>query len=185
MKEHPILYTDEMVRAYLDGQKTMTRRLAWQDNGKPSKWQKVQVGNVLWGREAHYIIAEGRQYFYRATGGYSNHKAFDEAEGNAPLVWRGPWKPNIFMPRKVCRILQTVTAVGVERLHDITKAEAIAEGIERDGDGWREYSKGATDCCHHPVDSYASLWESIYGYGSWDLNPEIVVLSFEPFGGAA
>lgn len=46
--EKPILFTDEMVRAILGGQKTVTRRTG-------PTWAGVQPGTVLWVRECHAI----------------------------------------------------------------------------------------------------------------------------------
>ena len=127
-----------------------------------------QPGDRLWVRETHYIIGEGTQFFYKATGGFSQHKEYDEANGNPPLQWHGPWKPSIFMPRHASRITLEITGVRVERLQDISRGDAMAEGCPlpnmAQGDDPRKW--------------YAELWESINGPGSWDANPWVWCLSF-------
>jgi hypothetical protein len=86
------------------------------------------------------------------------------------------------MPRWASRITLQVTGVRVERLQDISQADAIAEGIERVGP-WKNYwlgDRGAAGMhCSSAVMSYRTLWESINGPGSWDANPWVWVIEFE------
>lgn len=87
------------------------------------------------------------------------------------------WKPSIHMPRTACRITLEVAAVRVERLQEISEADAIEEGVEPSIYGWKDYLKrdlhlGEADA------SYASLWESINGPGSWEANPFVWVITF-------
>ena len=105
------------------------------------------------------------------------------------------WKPSIFMPRVASRITLEITAVRSERLHAITEADAIAEGIEqRESCAWNNYhfhsahpKRGVTvtDEQHRirgyvdPRNSYRSLWQSINGAGSWDANPWVWVIEFK------
>lgn len=78
------------------------------------------------------------------------------------------WRPSIHIPRWASRILLEVTAVRVERLQEISDADALAEGCSsadmRDGD--------------RLASVYARLWESINGPGSWDTNPWVWVVEF-------
>lgn len=75
------------------------------------------------------------------------------------------WKPSIHMPRWASRISLEVTAVRVERLQDISEADARAEGA-------------AAPPHLSYRDGYAWLWDSINGPGAWDLNPYVWCISF-------
>lgn len=93
------------------------------------------------------------------------------------------WKPSIHMPRWACRILLEVTGVRVERLQDISDADCWAEGIE-EVDGTLdpvkicELAKRMGRCIDDPSPTFAALWESIGGAGSWDANPWVWVIEF-------
>jgi len=98
------------------------------------------------------------------------------------------WTPSIHMPRWASRITLEITSVRVERLQDISEADAIAEGIERlDYQGqtsWRDYSlndewAAISPMLDSPIASYKTLWESLNGKGSWDLNPWVWVIEFK------
>ncbi len=89
------------------------------------------------------------------------------------------------MPRWASRILFEVTDVRVQRLHDISEADALAEGIQamRCPDchlaayglpGWGHDQLNPT-----AVGAYRYLWESINGAGSWDANPLCWAISFK------
>lgn len=103
------------------------------------------------------------------------------ADGNPT---EGDWtrpRPSIHMPRWASRILLEVTSVRVERLQDISEADARAEGIT---DG------GCTNCgnpepcgCADPApdarDAFCNLWQSINGDQSWIANPWVWVVEFK------
>ena len=90
-----------------------------------------------------------------------------EAQDNVPFHPSdfGKLRPSIHMPRSLSRITLEVTGVRVERLQDISEADAIAEGTPFPFGGW--------------VGGYQKLWESINGPGSWDLNPWVWVVEFK------
>lgn len=95
----------------------------------------------------------------------------------------GAWRPSIHMPRWASRITLEVTGVRVERLQDITTADAMAEGVERAGGFmttsgcWRRYTSDGPSC-ESPRESFRSLWESINGAGSWAANSWVWAISF-------
>jgi len=106
----------------------------------------------------------------------------DEARGNPDAP---KWRPSIHMPRWASRITLEVTGVRIERMQDISKHDAIAEGIQ-----WSEaFPEGYV----HPgsrrgfgsaQQAFRSLWDSINakrGY-SWDSNPWVWVVEFEVIG---
>jgi hypothetical protein len=162
------------------------------NQGEYSNCPYGQPGDRLWVREtwcgeidghtSQLIYNEdGNTYkcLYRADG---HHVVLDDGDGftktNKDGSEASPWKPSIHMPRWASRITLEITAVRVERLQDISKADAQAEGIVPDGDGgWH-----LADTRHYmddPISSYASLWEYINGPGSWDLNPWVWVIEFK------
>jgi hypothetical protein len=205
MKQRPILFSAPMVRALLDGSKTQTRRVAkikrvdahpqnpiiqvatmegvgkqfWANSqiSHPNHISKAcphgQVGDQLWVRETWCDVygAGGNEHrrkkevMYRADG-----------ETDPNVVPR--WTPPIHMPRWASRITLEITGVRVERLQDITAADALAEGIVQAADGGYHLA----DTRHYsdsPDESYASLWEHLNGEGSWNSNPWVWVIEFK------
>lgn len=93
------------------------------------------------------------------------------------------WRPSIFMPRTASRITLEVTGVKVERLNDITDADALAEGVTRIRDNChviKGFDYDLSGLCHtSPVTPYYKLWEHLNGPCSWDANPWIVAVTFK------
>lgn len=94
------------------------------------------------------------------------------------------WTPAIHMPRWASRITLEVTDVRVERLQDISEADALAEGVSLfgKGDAWSSgsYNVHADPIrLYHPIALYGQLWESINGPGSWDQNPWVWAITFK------
>ena len=148
MDVKPILFNTEMVRAILEGRKTVTRRVVKpQPEGRPvpmtkdSCWpgcfaiqgtEKVvrppyQPGDILWVREtwriqsAHRFEADAK-IEYKAGGPMGKVKFKCRSDYDC-FIWNQPvgegkWKPSIHMPREAARIFLRVTGVRVERLQD-------------------------------------------------------------------
>jgi len=188
MKEHPILFSGPMVRAILEGRKTMTRRVACPPGYNLTDYGLAhcrygQPGDRLWVRETWAAGACADMLnpsaLSRKTWLIDNGGLWYEADGAAPLTPispKGKTRPSIFMPRWASRILLEVTSVSVERVQDISETDAKAEGapwlgagfLAKLGDG--SYREGFYD-----------LWDSINakrGYG-WDANPWVWVVKFK------
>ena len=89
--------------------------------------------------------------------------------------------PAIHMPRWASRITLEITDVRVERLQDISIADAIAEGVNVHPD---HHGKPRTSI-YSPVQAYLDLWEKINGPGSWEANPWVWVIDFKRVEGGA
>lgn len=85
-------------------------------------------------------------------------------------------RPSIHMPRWASRIDLEVTGVRVERLQDISEADAMAEGIRCTGQCsyWWDGMQG--DPHRTAADAFRALWESINGPDSWTANPWVWVV---------
>jgi hypothetical protein len=128
-------------------------------------------GDRLWVRETfgYITLAENEAFTMRRPDGCPvrvYYKAEAIREGWTDMV---PWTPSIFMPRWASRIMLEIISVRVERLQDISEADAFAEGIS--GGDW----------LGDPVGEYKKLWNSINekrGFG-WDKNPWVWVIEFK------
>ena len=68
-------------------------------------------------------------------------------------TYRTKWRPSIFMPRWASRITLRVESVRVERLNDISEADAVAEGV----------FSVKPDSHHSAHWLFAELWDGING----------------------
>ncbi len=198
MKEKPILFNAEMVRAVLGGKKTQTRRVI-----KPQpQWDEPT--STIEGRWADYNDAHlinyalfycaglpmgvrcpygqpGDQLWVRETFNAdwcsgTLYKADGGSAVEAGYDSEPKWKPSIHMPRWASRINLLVKDIRVERVQDITLADVLEEGVP------------STDRYDYdPVDEtrerckFSDLWDSINekrGYG-WKVNPWVWVVNFE------
>ncbi len=202
MKERPILFSAPMVRAILAGQKTQTRRLVKPQpdfvaaNGAlPTRFTPEdcalgrlgevmlcpygQPGDRLWVRETwqhsnspHGPYTPDCTVFYRADYWDDPHGMDGE---KSPEGKYRTWIPSIHMPRAVSRILLEIVSVRVERLQDINEADCIAEGAQGGHGAIPGYAYNAT-----PLEHYRHIWISINGQASWDANPWVWVVEFNP-----
>ncbi|MCX4217447.1 hypothetical protein MKZ87_07320 [Pseudomonas sp. MCal1] len=155
IKERRILFSAPMVRAILDGRKTVTRRpvkgaaLKWLEEFVPEFVVHTanglcpfgHIGERLWVRETWYCdhddVMRGP---YLKPDDLDVSEARDDgtlvyaADGLTPYEADQPvWKPSIHMPRWACRILLEITDVRVERLQDISEGQAVDEGLVWEG----------------------------------------------------
>ena len=201
MKERPILFSAEMVRAILAGNKTQTRRVikpqpfrngfqatkkAVYDSRHPAfikdRCPYGVPGDRLWVRETWLNAGveipgcKPDEIWYRE----------DEDEAFAiscePHDQRPKWRPSIFMPRWASRITLEVTGIRVERVQDIIEGDIRSEGVEcPEHDFHSGFCAGE---CSSLRGAFRTLWDSINkkrGY-EWDVNPWCWVISFRKTG---
>jgi hypothetical protein len=185
MKERPILFSGPMVRAILDGSKTQTRRVAKEFDEMPNLDGILQrfprqngcrhgsPGDRLWVRETFAMneAKAGPPVVYRADHGEAQSVFVERPHSAEWDVVVTRWRPSIFMPRAASRILLEITDVRVQRLQEISEADARAEGVtpnafEQTSDNWGGVL-------------YRRLWEQINGPGSWDANPWVWAITFQ------
>ena len=152
---------------------------------KPSSWLHYcpygQPGDRLWVRETF-----SGPWCMEAQDGIS--AAPPSKWGKSSRIWYwadgepayGDWtrpRPSIHMPRWASRITLEVTGVRVERLQDISEADAVAEGCKpirpelvQDGLIVRPGRSA--------VEEFRLVWEQIHGGGSWEKNPFVWVVTF-------
>lgn len=202
VKSRPILYATQMVQAIIANRKTKTRRTKGLEivNVNPDDWvlehnivsQEFfffskheedlmydikcpygKVGDILWVREK-FLFDDGE-------GVYCYAASMDKSDVN----WlKGSWKPSIHMPKAAARIWLEITDIKIERLKDISEEDAIAEGVLKVNDGFKNYMTkpkliSTLSCFDKAYYSFLSLWESINGYESSELNPWVWVITFK------
>lgn len=185
------------LRPSLDARQMLTA--FWGVHARPCPYGRP--GDRLWVKETFYAFGRWETRYSAKKGrdewhfidmtvecGHAYHYDVNDpvkivgAKGRSsitPMWWK---RPAIFMPRQASRILLEVTEVRVQRLQDISEADALAEGV---------YSVQCNDLgtevpyyrsLHEPRDLYRMLWDSINGKtpgAAWADNPWVWVVSFK------
>ena len=188
MKERPIIMSAESVQAILDGRKTQTRRIV-----KPqptldtscllgtvteTTGNKKNVGKCFWcDKDAKNIENEIFKNPYGQTGDrlWVKQRYCNKCE--TPCLIGMEFidcmdceaKSPLFMKKEYAEIWLEITNIRVERLQDITEADAIAEGFISN----KKLSEIAKL-------NFELTWDKLNakrGY-SWDSNPFVWVIEF-------
>ena len=211
VKKIPILFTTEMVNAILreENPKTQTRRIVKfpkEFDGRdifdnyPYGYKYTQSDGTVWREFPKWMkndiiwVKETWCYAYDNNvqdGAENRYSVIYKASENGRLFqencegWR--WRSPLFMPKGLCRLKLLVTDVCIQKLHDITEADAIAEGIEKKTGTspirwFKQYNtakNGEELYCTNPIFAYQTLWEKINGKDSWQENPYIWKINFK------
>lgn len=201
MRERPILFSAPMVRAILAGTKTQTRRVVnpqpsagvrgspfapsgvEDGHGRQIPWRYGEPPDQLWVREtwADLTATHGVRWekYNHATGLYERGQRpfyWYAADGDQPDSGGGErnperWRPSIHMPRRASRIQLEITEARIERLHDISAEDIMAEGITTT---LREH-----DAVADLHAQWETLWTKINGAASWNANPWVYAITFK------
>lgn len=167
MKERPILFSAPMVRAILDGSKTQTRR--------------VMKTQLIYGDVCGLFPS-----WYLPTGPESGILYPNGKEQVLAMCPYGQPGDRLSVPDADGLLLEIVD-VRVERLREMSREDACAEGVESVVQSgvdsatkpcFRDYLNRVPNY-YSPIDSFASLWESIYGADTWEANPWVWVVEFK------
>lgn len=208
----PLSLNTPMVAAVIIGNKTMTRRCSGLElfNVVPDGWELVDlqqieniglmahfqevgkndclhgvdcpfgsIGDRLWVKESFGFDSENRLR-YKADICTTDDDKSDDL-----------WIPSVYMAKSAARILLEITDIRIERLLDISEADAIAEGIEELTPwpeapdrrrfklyNWPDSGHGEASA-FEPLSSFYTLWCSIYGDRAVLENPWVWVISFK------
>lgn len=158
-----------------------------------------QVGDRLWVREEHYrfghwepidgartragrqkwaFVADSDEVLYDPP---ANHRLGRHHKDSATPAWHK--RLARFMFRRHSRITLLVDEVRVQRLHDISEADAVAEGApdfaslgKVDGEDIGE----ASSRLRWAQRWFSQLWNNINGADSWEANPWVMAVTFRP-----
>ena len=189
VKERGMIFNDEMVRAILGGNKTQTRRIVEEKfYGRAVAAELLakhcpygQPGDRIWVRETYRVHGKATDVatlVYRA----SVRNSWTEQTHRVPVeVCNKPvsekWTPSIHMPRWASRILLEITDVRVERLRDMSEADAKAEGASP-----AMYKITPPEAVYRV--GFGDIWRGIYGQENWLSNPWVWVIEFKRIQGA-
>lgn len=211
MKETGLMFKAPLVLAILAGQKTQTRRIVkWKglQKGLNLGFSGLRAGKTgdNWVLESNTPTSSewrctptpcpfgkpGDRIYVRETWAYGIHAMGALRDEDGPFVFAADgttegrlsdqWLPSIHMPKHAARIWLEITGVRVERLQQISRADAIAEGIKffnNDHECGAKNYLDRTDMDYSlcPTDSFETLWKSTGG--DWDANPWVWVIDFK------
>jgi hypothetical protein len=188
----PILMNGDMVRAVLEGRKTQTRRVV-KPTGKHWKYdeeERDENGRVTYSGDTWIDESEcpygqpGGLLYVRETFGDAGVRLTYQADDDGAHCMIKKWTPSIHMPRWASRITLEITDVRVERLQDISEEDVDAEcfGGDFPCSVLPDLFPGNPEQWAHlsMKECFARLWQSIYGAESWDANPWVWVVEFQP-----
>lgn len=192
----PILFNTGMVKAILEGRKTVTRRVVKPQPPAHTHLQHTS-GQFAWSfwedSEKHWLKApyqSGDILYVRETWAYSQDAGpvriiYKADNPNCPVE---RWFPSIHMEKRDARIFLRVTDVWVEQLQNITEDGARHEGEQpvmasTDPPNTPEHERTWQEWLP-ALPHFIQTWENTIKpkdrdkYG-WDANPWVWVIEFE------
>lgn len=191
----PILFNTEMVKAILDGRKTVTRRVVKKDKAdavlsSPCRMENpdipddrfikclctapCEIGDILYVRETwnKVKLESESEWHYEYRASCENPSYFSNG-------FMAEWRPSIHMPKDAARIFLRVIDARVERLQDITYEGCKAEGF--DGVIFTDDTEGLPAIA---INRFSRMWDSTIKtddreYVGWEANPWVWVIEFE------
>lgn len=154
--EHPIAIQEgrysQPGRAGIPGPPGVSYRTIYRADGEPLQaWRRADGEHPYFTLDGPADDAAARHPTVCST--------FNRADGRGAF-----WDSARYMPRWASRLTLTVTDVRVQRLQEISKADAQAEGT-------------GVEFMDHRL-AFEAIWRTINGAGAWESNPWVVALTF-------
>lgn len=198
----PILFNTDMVRAILEGRKSVTRRLVKPQPRKGEEnphrlpsgcwyfdvpslrfpgtndkvvgpyWPPCHPSDILYVRETWAKVKLASEREWRYEYRADCENPKFFSDGFSAI-----WRPSIHMPKEVARIFLRVTDIRAERLQDITGDASAEEGVPL-------YSGPIGERENYYRSAFATLWDSTIKPKDmetcgWESNPWVWVIGFE------
>jgi len=190
MKERPIIFDAESVRAILEGRKTQTRRVMKPQPilGKPwHGWvvdpdkMDIPIAFCPYGiRQDRLWVRETFQLWADASGKIVPHYKADYPNG---LPFDMNWRSPIYMPRWASRITLEVTVERAYKLQDISGQDAVLEGWP--GGEFAQLTvlkiKPPTASGNAAIEWYIERWDTLNAKRGfpWESSPWVWVVEFK------
>lgn len=181
MTARRIICRDHEVRGFLDGSRTQLRRLVklrhdWtpeeRDDGTLWPWHPDYVTGGEWDGWAACPFGQPGDRLWVAecwcgTREEPSYRATAVADGwTGDEVAEQPWRSAAQMPEWAARLRPVLVDVRLQRLQDLSEADATAEGFPRKNPqsfmGW---------------DNFRMSWDRDHGPESWSDNPYVWALT--------
>lgn len=184
MRVLPILFNTEMIKAILDGRKTVTRRLVRKNDiekllNSPFHEQHPEVTDIqIINKLCTPPYQTGDIMYVRETWKYSHGCYWHKAGFTPQSIEYVKWKPSIHMPKEAARIWLKVTGVKVAKLQDMNGRDVLKEGLNS------LVHPEAFYFDMNQLEMFEQLWNStikkteLEQFG-WDANPYVWVIEFE------
>ena len=192
-----LIFSEPMVKVWLEGNKTVTRRLM-----NPQPLERSQYGGMnIYGQAIFYPPDDledtddsclrkprylpGETVYIKETWAHVSvpdgttarkniivYKADNPQGVCVPNMWKSPR----FMPERFSRSHALIVSVRPERVKEIGFDELLKEGLEVDTEARYVFNEDGVpiDCYPEPdpstlLDQFVTLWESLHP-GSWERN---------------
>lgn len=175
------------MKAILDGRKTQTRRVVTNERvkafapGYADDRERV-LGMCPYGRDGDRLWV--RETWQTMNGLHDMDRGdvifrADNPSGEFPTFTVEKWKSPLFLPRDLSRLTLEIKSIRVERLQEISEADAIAEGMQRsERTGLYPSPEGN---CEFATWAFKYGWDPINGKRkgcTWADNPWVWAISF-------
>ena len=195
--------------AVIEGRKTMTRRPVseslWEEWTDYDDFCNSVIGGIARGgtsvsreyyRECDFfkdkcrykvgeVVAVAQSYEQAGIQSWA-YLSRPEIDGYQIISTHKGWRNKMYVSADLMPHQIRITGIKSERLQSISHDDAMREGIYMDGGDdsymphyFYDYPNNPSEGFDTPREAFAALVDKVYGRGTWDRNPWVVVYEFE------